>query len=130
MGFEIASWISTGLLNEKTSSVGSSNCAVPKIVYDNAGIKIKLNGNLLKQDKVTYNHEPIVNIYIVYRLTPDTKDSSVSFQNCLSGAVKLTKILIFINTNILDMVSDLIQEQVLHTQEEDMAEMLLSLELI
>ena len=30
-------------------------------------------------------------IYIVYRLTPDTKDSSVTFQNCLFGAVKLTK---------------------------------------
>ena len=33
---------------------------------DNAGIRVKFNRNLLKQDKVTYNHGPIVNIYIVY----------------------------------------------------------------
>ena len=37
------------------------------------------------------DHGPIVNIYIIYRLTPDTKDSSVTLQNCLFGAVKLTK---------------------------------------
>ena len=38
--------------------------------------------------------------------------------------------LILINKNILDMVLDLIQGEVLHIQVEDMAEMLLSLELI
>ena len=91
VGFEITSWESRGLLHEKISSVGNSNGAVPKIVYDNAGIKVKFNGNLLKQDKVTYNHGLIVNIYIVYRLTSDTKDSCVTLQNCLFGAVKLTK---------------------------------------
>ena len=90
-GFEIASWESIGLLNEKISSVGNSNGAVPQMVYDNAGIKVEFNGNFLKQDKVTYNHGPIVNIYIVSRLTPDTKDSSVTLQNCLFGSVKLTK---------------------------------------
>ena len=49
------------------------------------------NANFLKQDKVTYNHGPIVNIYIVYILSPTTKDSSVTLQNCLFSAVKLTK---------------------------------------
>ena len=88
--FEIASWKSTGLLNEKISSVTKSYGAVPKIVYDNARIKLKFNGNLLKQNKTTYNHRPLVNIYIVYRLIPPTKDSSVTLQNCLFGAVKLT----------------------------------------
>ena len=68
-------------------------------------IKVKFNGNLLKQDKVTYNHGTIVNIYIVYRLTPATKDSSVTLENCLFGAVKLTKIADIDKTNILDMVS-------------------------
>ena len=79
------------MLNEKISYVGNFNGAVPKIVNDNAGIKVKFNGNCSKQDKLTYNHAPIVNIYTVYRLTPDTKDSSVNLQNCLFGAVKLTK---------------------------------------
>ena len=53
----------------------NSNGAVPKIVYDNARINVKFNGNLLKRDNVTYNHGPTVNVYIVYRLTADTKDS-------------------------------------------------------
>ena len=47
--------------------------------------------SFLRQDNVTYNCGPIVNIYIVYRLTSDTKDSSITLQNCLFGAVKVTK---------------------------------------
>ena len=54
-------------------------------------MEVTFNGDFLKQVKVTYNHGPIVNIYIVYRLTPTTNDSSVTFENCLFGAVKLTK---------------------------------------
>ena len=54
-------------------------------------MKLIFSGDLLKQNKVTYNHGPIVNIYNVYRLIPTTKDSSVTLQNCLFGAVKLTK---------------------------------------
>ena len=101
--------------------------AVPKIVYDNARIKVKFNGNLLKQNKTTYNYGPIVNIYTVYRLSPAIKDSSVTLQNCRFGAVKLTKkLLILININVLDMVLALIQKEVLHIQVEDMVEMLLS----
>ena len=41
--------------------------------------------------KVSYNHGPIVNIYILYRLIPTTKDPSVTLRNCLFGAVKLIK---------------------------------------
>ena len=91
LGFEVASWKSKGLLNAKISSVMNSKGAFPRMVYDNARIKIKFNVNLLEQDNVTYNYEPIVNIYIVFRLTVDTKYSSVTLQNCLFGAVKLTK---------------------------------------
>ena len=42
----------------------------------------------LKQDKVTYNQGPIVNIYIVYRLTSGTKSNGVTLENCLFGAVE------------------------------------------
>ena len=68
VGFEIASWKSKELFNEEISSVSNPKGAVLKIVYDNARIKVKFNGNLLKQDKVTCNHGLILNIYIVYRL--------------------------------------------------------------
>ena len=91
VGFEIASWKLKGLFNEEISSVMNSNGAAPKVVYDNARIGVKFNENLLKQNKATYNHRPIVNIYIVFRLGPATKDSSVTLQNCLFGAVKLAK---------------------------------------
>ena len=55
-------------------------------------MRLKFNGYFLKQDKVAYNHGPIVNIYIVYRLilfTTSTK--SATLENYLFGAAKLTK---------------------------------------
>ena len=91
VGFEITSWKSKGLFNEEISSVINSDGAVPKIVYDNARIKVEFNGHLLMVDKVIYNYGLIINIYIVYRSILATKDSSVTLQNCLFGAVKLTK---------------------------------------
>ena len=86
-------------------------------------MKLIFSGDLLKQNKVTYNHGPIVNIYNVYRLTPTTKDSSVTLQNCLFGAVKLTK-----NADIdkykYSGYGIGFDSKGLHIQVEDMAEML------
>ena len=80
-----------GLSYEKNSfSPKLINTQPPIPAYDNIRIKVKFNGDFLKQDKVTCNHGPIVNIYVVYRLPPTTTDSSVTLQNCLFGAVKLT----------------------------------------
>ena len=57
------------LSNEKISSViAPSYNQVPSLAYDNIKIKLKFVGSLLKQDKITYNHGPIVNIYFVYKL--------------------------------------------------------------
>ena len=75
------------MFSEKISSVTTSDGRVTKLVYDNARIKVKFNGDLLKQNKATYNHGSIVNIYIVYKLILTTKDCIVTLQNCLSGAV-------------------------------------------
>ena len=93
MGNEVSSWVSKGLSNEKISSVSNSNGAVPKILYDNARIKVIFNVNLLKQNKVPYNHGSIVNIYVVCRLTPKINLGGIgpALQSCLFGAVKLTK---------------------------------------
>ena len=77
--------------SEKISSVTISDDRVSQLIYDNVRIKVKFNGEFLKLNKVTYNHGPIVNIYTVYRLIVTTKDSSVTLQNCLFGAVKLTR---------------------------------------
>ena len=79
------------MYNEKISSTTTSNYnQAPKPLYDNATIKLSFNTDLLKRDKVTYNHGPIVNIYIVYRLASGISNSGVTLQNGLSGAAKLT----------------------------------------
>ena len=71
---EISAWESKGLSNEKISSTKTSSYdQSPRLVYENARIKL----NFLKKDKVTYNHGPIVNIYIVYKLTPGTNNLAV-----------------------------------------------------
>ena len=91
----IAELESKGLSNEKISSTTTSNNNnnnfATILIHCNARLRVKLNGDFLKQDKVTHNHGAIVNIYIVYRLTPAVKDSNVTLENCLFGAVKLTK---------------------------------------
>ena len=56
-------------------------------------IRIKFSGSRLKQDKITYTHGKIVNIYIVYEI--NKKDNTIisdpTLENCLFGAVTLTK---------------------------------------
>ena len=92
VGDEISSWESKGLSNKNISSSTTSNYGqAPRLVYNNARIKLRFNGDLLKQDKVTYNHGPIVNIYIVYRLILSVNTSYRTLENCLFGAVRLTK---------------------------------------
>ena len=78
---------------KKISSITNSNYnQAPILAYDNARIKLKFVGDLLKQDKIIYNHGPIVNIYVVYGLSPSIT-SDITLENCLFGAIKLTKIL-------------------------------------
>ena len=69
----------------------SNDKSATKTIYDNSRIKVRFNGDLLRQNQVTYNHRPIVNIYIVYETTLDTKTSNITLENCLSGAIKITK---------------------------------------
>ena len=86
----LSSWESKGLSSEKISSTITSNYnQAPSLAY-NVRIKLKFVGALLKQDKITYNHGPIVNIYIAYRLSPSVT-SDISLENFLFGAVKLRK---------------------------------------
>ena len=57
-------------------------------------IRVKFSRSCLKLDKVTHTHGKIVNIYIVYEIIK--KDNTVindpTLENCLFGAVTLTKI--------------------------------------
>ena len=74
---KVTSWKSKGLSDEKIiSTATSTDKSATKTIYDNATIKVRFNGDLLRQNQVTYNHGPVVNIYIVYETTPDTKTSN------------------------------------------------------
>ena len=91
-GDKVFSSKSKGLPDEKIIiTVTSTDKSATKTVYENARIKVRFNGDLLRQNQVTYNHGPVVNIYIVYEITPDTKTSNITLENCLFGAIKLTK---------------------------------------
>ena len=60
--------------------------------YQARKIREKFTRNSLKQDKVTFNHGKVINIYIVYELgASSSNDSDPTLKNCLFGAVTLTK---------------------------------------
>ena len=56
-------------------------------------MSVKFSGNYVKENKSIYPVKPVVNIYIVYNLDPinNTRNTDFTAQNCLFGAVKLTK---------------------------------------
>ena len=55
-------------------------------------VKVKFSGDCLKQDIITFSQTKIVNIYIVYETERSANVSSYpTLENCLFGAVKLTK---------------------------------------
>ena len=103
-------WKSKGLSDESINSITASNYSITtKLSYYGTEIRVEFNGSCLKQDKITYNHGAIVNIYIVYELSSNLNNFDFALKNCLFGAVKLTKMRILISTNILDMILDLVR---------------------
>ena len=87
-----------------------SNYSVTPFLDYYYGTKTRVEFSL-KQDKVTLNHEKIVNIYTVYEINisdyPKLKD-------CLIGAVSLTKMLTLTGMDILNMELDLKSMDVFH----------------
>ena len=85
-------WKSNGLYDERLDSVTESNHKItPELSFYGAKTRVEFNGNCLKQDKVTYNHGKIVNIYIVYEISKNYNSSYPTLENCLFGTVSLTK---------------------------------------
>ena len=86
-------WKSKVLSDERINSITASNYSItPKLSYYGSKIKVKFNGSCLKQDKATYSHGIIANIYIVYEKSKTYNISSYpTLENCLFGAVSLTK---------------------------------------
>ena len=88
----------------------SNDSLAPALSYISVKTRVKFDGGCLKQDKIIFNHGEIVNIYTVYKinfLDRGYDDYFVLEILCLLLLGRL-KLLILINTNILDMVLDLI----------------------
>ena len=70
----------------------SNNSLAPKLSHFGTKTRVKFNGSCLKQDKITYAYGKIINIYIVYELSPNLNyNENVTLGDFLFGAVKLTE---------------------------------------
>ena len=73
----------------------SDNILTPTLSYRGTKTKVSFSRACLKQDKVTFNHGKIVNIYIVYKIIRvaniNNRNNNLTVQNALFGAVSLTK---------------------------------------
>ena len=95
--YYVLSWKSKGLSNESIKPpTTSDNSLTPILNYYGTKTKVSFDMSCLKQDKVTFNHGKIVNIYIVYEIIKianinGNRNSNLAVQNELFGAVSLTK---------------------------------------
>ena len=90
----VLSWKSKGLSAESiTPPSAPNNFLNPSLNYLGTKTRVRFSGSCLKQDKITYTHGKIVDIYIVYEINKNdnTTSSDPTLENCLFGAVTLTK---------------------------------------
>ena len=74
------------------SNITCNYTITPELSFYGTKTRVEFNRSCLKQDKVTYNHGTIVNIYIVYEISKNCSISSYPiFKNGLFRAVSLTK---------------------------------------
>ena len=96
--YYVSSWKSKGLSNESLKLCTTSDNSLTPILnyYDDPKIKVSFDISCLKQDRVTFSHGKIVNIYIVYKririanINGD-RDSNLTVEDCLFGKVTLAK---------------------------------------
>ena len=71
-------WQSDGVSNEKLNApnTNTNNDQAPILEYNGSTISLQFSGDCLKQNKVSYNHGKIVNIYCIYGLSPHTSSNT------------------------------------------------------
>ena len=95
--YYVLSWTSKGLSNKSIKPpTTSDNILTPISIYYGTKAKVSFDMSCLKQDKVSFNNETIVNIYIVYEIIRianinGNRNNNLTVQNALFGAVSLTK---------------------------------------
>ena len=82
--------------------------------YVGTKARVKVNEDCLKQEKITFNHGKMVNIYIAYEIEKSVNISSYpTLENCLFGVVELTKDVDVDLYLVQYMVSDLIEKELI-----------------
>ena len=89
----VSEWKSKGLSNESFKAISNSdNSLNPTLNYYGTKIRVKFTGDCLEQQKITYNHRKVVNIYIVYSLGASSSNyTDLKIKKCLFVAVTWTK---------------------------------------
>ena len=94
---DISEWKSTGIYNYSSRSnmnaLANSKNDLPNLKNDGR-MHVYLSGNHFQQNKVIIpNNNNSINIYCVYKLNPiaSSRDTSITIQNALSGAMQITK---------------------------------------
>ena len=92
-GNNIYFWKSKGLSDEHITAPYTSDYSLnPRLSCLGTKTGVEFNGSCLTLNKITYDHEKVVNFYIVYEINKDVHISSyATLENCLLGAVSLTK---------------------------------------
>ena len=78
-------WISKALSDERINSIKTANHSItPNLSYYGTPKRVEFNGSCLKQDKATFNHGKVVNIYIAYEISKSINISDYpTLENCL-----------------------------------------------
>ena len=89
----VSSWKSKGLSAETIKPpTTSDNSLTLAVSYYGTKVIVKFVGSCLKQPNISYTHGKVVNIYIVYELSPSSShNNDPTPKNCLFGAVTLSK---------------------------------------
>ena len=74
------------------SHTTSNNSLAPSLNYIYNKIRVKLDGSCLKQEKVTFTHKQVVNIYTAYEINlwSFIADQDFTLENSLFSVAKLT----------------------------------------
>ena len=89
----VSEWKSKGLSDRIIKPPSTSdNSLAPVLSYIGTKTKVKFSGSCLKQDKIAFTREKIVNIYLAYEISfSDSNNNYRTLENSMFGAVKLVK---------------------------------------
>ena len=86
---QIEKWRSKGLSNQYLSTFGKTfDVILSKPIKPTHAI-FKGKGTLVQDENDIISRGPIINIYIVYKISPKTINSNFAFRDCLFGAIKI-----------------------------------------